>query len=67
MTDGYELLEILKEVAQDNTENPNLSIIWIDPDDFPLVRSAVIPYPYSLGLNYINPAGGMSENFIFLV
>lgn len=39
VTDGYEFLEILKEVAQDNTENPNLSIIWIDPDDFPLVWS----------------------------
>ncbi|KAF6730624.1 Calsequestrin-1 [Oryzias melastigma] len=36
--DGFEFLEILKEVAQDNTDNPNLSIIWIDPDDFPLVR-----------------------------
>lgn len=36
--DGFEFLEILKEVAQDNTDNPNLSIIWIDPDNFPLVR-----------------------------
>lgn len=36
--DGYEFLETLKAVAQDNTENPDLSIIWIDPDDFPLVR-----------------------------
>ncbi|XP_073692908.1 calsequestrin-1b [Garra rufa] len=34
--DGYEFLEILKEVAQENTENLDLSIIWIDPDDFPL-------------------------------
>lgn len=24
-------------MAQDNTDNPDLSIIWIDPDDFPLV------------------------------
>ncbi|KAL1270486.1 hypothetical protein QQF64_029502 [Cirrhinus molitorella] len=38
--DGYEFLEILKEVAQENTENPDLSIIWIDPDDFPLM----VPY-----------------------
>uniref|UniRef100_A0AAY4BLF5 Calsequestrin n=1 Tax=Denticeps clupeoides TaxID=299321 RepID=A0AAY4BLF5_9TELE len=38
--DGYEFLEILKEVARDNTENPDLSIVWIDPDDFPLM----IPY-----------------------
>lgn len=36
--DGYEFLEILKEVARDNTHLPDLSIIWIDPDDFPLVR-----------------------------
>lgn len=36
--DGFEFLETLKAVAQDNTDNPDLSIIWIDPDDFPLVR-----------------------------
>lgn len=36
--DGYEFLEILKDVARDNTNNPELSIVWIDPDDFPLVR-----------------------------
>ena len=39
--DGFEFLEILKEVARENTDNPNLSIIWIDPDNFPLVW---IPY-----------------------
>ncbi|XP_025771012.1 calsequestrin-1 [Puma concolor] len=38
--DGYEFLETLKSVAQDNTDNPDLSIIWIDPDDFPLL----VPY-----------------------
>ncbi|TSY83958.1 Calsequestrin-1 [Bagarius yarrelli] len=38
--DGFEFLEILKEVARENTENPELSIIWIDPDDFPLL----VPY-----------------------
>uniref|UniRef100_A0A4X1SX76 Calsequestrin n=1 Tax=Sus scrofa TaxID=9823 RepID=A0A4X1SX76_PIG len=32
--DGYEFLEILKQVARDNTDNPDLSIVWIDPDDF---------------------------------
>lgn len=37
--DGYEFLEILKDVARDNTNNPDLSIVWIDPDDFPLVLS----------------------------
>ncbi|XP_008069760.1 calsequestrin-2 isoform X2 [Carlito syrichta] len=35
--DGYEFLEILKQVARDNTDNPELSILWIDPDDFPLL------------------------------
>ncbi|MGH0161909.1 UNVERIFIED_CONTAM: hypothetical protein FKN15_042447 [Acipenser sinensis] len=35
--DGFEFLEILKEVARDNTNNPDLSILWIDPDDFPLL------------------------------
>ncbi|XP_018583912.1 calsequestrin-2 [Scleropages formosus] len=35
--DGYEFFEILKEVARDNTNNPDLSIVWIDPDDFPLL------------------------------
>lgn len=38
--DGFEFLEILKEVARENTDNPNLSIIWIDPDDFPLVQTS---------------------------
>ncbi|KAM9454909.1 calsequestrin-2-like [Clarias gariepinus] len=37
--DGYEFLEILKEVARDNTKNPDLSIVWIDPDDFPLLTA----------------------------
>lgn len=35
--DGFEFLEILKQVARDNTHLPELSIVWIDPDDFPLV------------------------------
>lgn len=42
--DGYEFLETLKAVAQDNTENPDLSIIWIDPDDFPLVRGPLLKH-----------------------
>lgn len=37
VSDGFEFLEILKQVARDNTDNPDLSIVWIDPDDFPLV------------------------------
>ncbi|NXJ86962.1 CASQ1 protein, partial [Trogon melanurus] len=37
--DGFEFLDILKDVARDNN-NPDLSILWIDPDDFPLL----IPY-----------------------
>uniref|UniRef100_A0A8C6KD28 Calsequestrin n=1 Tax=Nothobranchius furzeri TaxID=105023 RepID=A0A8C6KD28_NOTFU len=37
--DGYEFLEILKDVARDNTNNPYLSIVWIDPDDFPLLTT----------------------------
>lgn len=41
--DGYEFLEILKDVARDNTKNPDLSIVWIDPDDFPLVRPHLRP------------------------
>lgn len=40
--DGYEFLEILKDVARDNTNNPELSIVWIDPDDFPLVLSPLV-------------------------
>ncbi|KAM9368282.1 calsequestrin-1 isoform 2-T2 [Phaethornis superciliosus] len=38
--DGFEFLEILKDVARDNVDNPDLSILWIDPKDFPLL----IPY-----------------------
>lgn len=41
--DGYEFMEILKDVAQDNTDNPDLSIIWIDPEDFPLVNRQFCP------------------------
>ncbi|KAM9836011.1 calsequestrin-2-like [Aulostomus maculatus] len=37
--DGYEFLEILKDVARENTNNPELSIVWIDPDDFPLLTT----------------------------
>ncbi|NWQ79531.1 CASQ2 protein, partial [Columbina picui] len=37
VSDGFEFLEILKQVARDNTDNPDLSIVWIDPDDFPLL------------------------------
>ncbi|XP_061642158.1 calsequestrin-2-like [Phyllopteryx taeniolatus] len=37
--DGFEFLEILKDVARDNTNNPDLSIVWIDPDDFPLLTT----------------------------
>ncbi|XP_069862519.1 calsequestrin-2 [Dipodomys merriami] len=37
--DGYEFLEILKQVARDNTDNPALSVLWIDPDDFPLLTA----------------------------
>uniref|UniRef100_A0A8B9WUQ5 Calsequestrin n=1 Tax=Bos mutus grunniens TaxID=30521 RepID=A0A8B9WUQ5_BOSMU len=43
--DGYEFLEILKQVARDNTDNPDLSIVWIDPDDFPLADSVWMDIP----------------------
>ncbi|XP_046698563.1 calsequestrin-1b isoform X1 [Silurus meridionalis] len=49
--DGFEFLEILKEVARENNENPNLSIIWINPDDFPLL----VPYwenTFSIDLSF---------------
>lgn len=56
--DGYEFLEILKEVAQDNTENPNLSIIWIDPDDFPLL----VPYwEKTFGIDLSSPQIGVVD------
>ena len=35
--EGYEFIHTLKEVAALHTENPELSIVWIDPDEFPLV------------------------------
>lgn len=44
LLDGYEFIQILKEVARENTENPELSIVWIDPDDFPLVCVTVISH-----------------------
>ncbi|XP_052651809.1 LOW QUALITY PROTEIN: calsequestrin-1 [Harpia harpyja] len=36
---GFEFLEILKDVARDNMDNPDLSILWINPEDFPLLIS----------------------------
>lgn len=52
ISDGYEFLEILKRVARDNTNNPDLSIVWIDPDDFPLVsgsgRAPILNHLHSL-------------------
>lgn len=42
LADGFEFLETVKQVAKDNTNNPDLSIVWIDPDDFPLVSSQSI-------------------------
>nr|XP_020653987.1 calsequestrin-1 [Pogona vitticeps] len=54
--DGYEFLEILKDVAQDNTDNPDLSIIWIDPEDFPLL----IPYwEKTFGIDLSRPQIGV--------
>ncbi|XP_058716426.1 calsequestrin-1-like [Poecile atricapillus] len=35
--DGFEFLEILKEVARDKRDNPEFRILWIDPDDFPML------------------------------
>ncbi|KAK7169935.1 hypothetical protein R3I94_000237 [Phoxinus phoxinus] len=56
--DGYEFLEILKEVAQENTENPDLSIIWIDPDDFPLM----LPYwEKTFGIDLSSPQIGVVD------
>ncbi|XP_051757422.1 calsequestrin-1b isoform X2 [Ctenopharyngodon idella] len=56
--DGYEFLEILKEVAQENTENPDLSIIWIDPDDFPLM----VPYwEKTFGIDLSSPQIGVVD------
>lgn len=56
--DGYEFLEILKEVAQENTDNPDLSIIWIDPDDFPLM----VPYwENTFGIDLSSPQIGVVD------
>ncbi|XP_058638870.1 calsequestrin-1b isoform X4 [Onychostoma macrolepis] len=56
--DGYEFLEILKEVAQENTENPDLSIIWIDPDDFALM----VPYwEKTFGIDLSSPQIGVVD------
>ncbi|XP_074385511.1 calsequestrin-1 isoform X5 [Zonotrichia albicollis] len=33
--DGFEFVETLREVAQDRRDQPDFSILWIDPGDFP--------------------------------
>lgn len=56
--DGFEFLEILKEVARENTDNPDLSIIWIDPDDFPLL----VPYwEKTFGIDLGSPQIGVVD------
>ncbi|KAJ0006653.1 hypothetical protein NQD34_013926, partial [Periophthalmus magnuspinnatus] len=56
--DGFEFLEILKEVARENTDNPNLSIIWIDPDSFPLL----VPYwEKTFGIDLASPQIGVVD------
>ena len=36
--EGYEFSQNLKAAAHIHTENEDLSIVWIDPDEFPLVN-----------------------------
>ncbi|PWA17472.1 hypothetical protein CCH79_00011434 [Gambusia affinis] len=56
--DGFEFLHKLKQVAEDNTENPNLSILWIDPDDFPLL----LPHwEKTFGIDLSHPQIGVIE------
>ncbi|XP_076846800.1 calsequestrin-1b isoform X2 [Brachyhypopomus gauderio] len=56
--DGFEFLEILKEVARANTENPELCILWIDPDDFPLL----VPYwEKTFGIDLSSPQIGVVD------
>ncbi|KAJ8268567.1 hypothetical protein COCON_G00137390 [Conger conger] len=56
--DGFEFLDILKEVAEDNTDNPDLSILWIDPDDFPLL----VPYwEKTFGIDLSSPQIGVVD------
>uniref|UniRef100_A0AAX7TTZ9 Calsequestrin n=1 Tax=Astatotilapia calliptera TaxID=8154 RepID=A0AAX7TTZ9_ASTCA len=56
--DGFEFLEILKQVAEDNTDNPDLSIVWIDPDDFPLL----LPHwEKTFGIDLSHPQIGVVE------
>ena len=47
---GYEFSEVLKEVAKIHTENDDLSIVWIDPDDFPLVSFKILKIVYDTDL-----------------
>ena len=35
--EGFEFLQMMKEIAQTRVENEDLSIVWIDPDEFALV------------------------------
>ena len=36
--EGFEFLQMMKELAQTLIDNEDLSIVWIDPDEFALVR-----------------------------
>ena len=36
------MVQVLKEIANLQDNNEDLSIVWIDPDDFPLVRVTLL-------------------------
>lgn len=54
--EGYEFIHTLKEVAALHTDNPNLSIVWIDPDEFPLMHEY---WERTFGLDLKEPQMGV--------
>ena len=57
--EGYEFVQVLKQVAVLNTDNDDLSIVWIDPDEFPLLHSY---WEHQFGVDLKAPNFGVVNN-----
>ena len=52
-------MQVLKQVAVLNTDNDDLSIVWIDPDEFPLLHSY---WEHQFGVDLKAPNFGVVNN-----
>ncbi|XP_077048007.1 uncharacterized protein LOC143696200 [Agelaius phoeniceus] len=58
--DGFEFVETLREVAQDRRDQPDFSILWIDPGLFPGVTGGGHPHSPPGALSPLSPPLGQA-------